>query len=67
MDQVEIKINGLEFTVKLDGTILQPCRVSTTFLDDVRIVAAHQFLANKGLTKADREYWKAISGRSQVH
>lgn len=60
MENIEIKLGNLNFEVSVEGTVFQEKRVSGTILDEVRIIAAEQFLSRRDLNKKVRDYWAAV-------
>ena len=64
---VEVKIGNDTFDVELDGTVFQPRRVSSTLLDEVRVIAADSFLGRRVLTKGQRDYWAKVRTVSPEH
>lgn len=60
MKTIEVQ-NGLTFDVSEDGTIHQPHCVSPCMLDNVRVYAAQEFLAERGLSKESRRYWASVA------
>ena len=59
MNQVTLKLNDMIFDVSVEGSISQPRKVSSTVLDEVRILASDVFLQEK-LSVSQRQYWGAI-------
>lgn len=57
---VEVEYQGQQFLVLRSGTILQERRVSGQVLEDVRYMAAEQYLTARGLSHSEHKYWSAI-------
>ena len=65
---VQVQIDNDTFEVGINGTVYQPRRVSSTVLDEVRLIASKEYLAErKSLTASQALYWTRVCRISMVH